>query len=417
MENKYGIAVGIPLAIGSVLGSGILFLPSLTFQVAGDGTITAWGLSTLYCILLIMVFRDMVEAVPTNAGIRGFVQLGLGKNTSNGVPLLFLGTVVLGMPCSAVIVGTYVANVFPSFSAEMVAYAIVLSAVGGNLLGLSIASRIQVAAICLVVFVAVYLSLQSSPTFRNPFVFKPSFLISTPVLQGVVIAFWAYAGFENLSFTAGEFKNPKRDLLISMAVSLLVTGIIYIAVTARYMACVSSESIKETNRTPLLLIASHSGSPRATEISVAVLALAAILINFISWIRGMSNMIENAARDGLFPAFLVSRKVSMPRKGVLFLGTIFCVCIMMVSTNPAWLDHALVLVSTNFVSVYVLAVLSYAVWATAWKKRLLATVLLASLLPPLAAIGVSGLYPIGLLAMGVLMSRCFSGEGRIENAE
>ena len=40
----------IPLAIGSIAGSGILFLPSAVYARAGNNSLLVWALSTLLCL-------------------------------------------------------------------------------------------------------------------------------------------------------------------------------------------------------------------------------------------------------------------------------------------------------------------------------------------------------------------------------
>ena len=49
----------------------------------------------------------MVKNVPNESGIEGFIKLGLGEGLSAIIPILFLGTVSIGMPLSAYIVGDY----------------------------------------------------------------------------------------------------------------------------------------------------------------------------------------------------------------------------------------------------------------------------------------------------------------------
>src|SRR5690606_13457099 len=52
----------------------------------------------------------------------------------------------------------------------------------------------------------------------------------TGVLKGVAAVFFAYIGFDALSTTAEECKNPSRDLPIAIILSLVICTILYIAV-------------------------------------------------------------------------------------------------------------------------------------------------------------------------------------------
>jgi amino acid efflux transporter len=44
------------------------------------------------------------------------------------------------------------------------------------------------------------------------------------LLPGVVLAFWAFSGFENLTFLSREFRRPERDYLPVSAIALAFTA-------------------------------------------------------------------------------------------------------------------------------------------------------------------------------------------------
>src|SRR5207237_8381633 len=52
------------------------------------------------------------------------------------------------------------------------------------------------------------------------------------ILTGASIIFFAYIGFDAISTTAEEAKNPQRDLPIGMIASLVSCTVLYVAVTA-----------------------------------------------------------------------------------------------------------------------------------------------------------------------------------------
>jgi amino acid transporter len=54
----------IQLAIGSIAGSGILFLPSAVYMEAGRNSLLVWVLSTAVCLPMLLMFEDIVRANP-----------------------------------------------------------------------------------------------------------------------------------------------------------------------------------------------------------------------------------------------------------------------------------------------------------------------------------------------------------------
>jgi Secreted repeat of unknown function len=50
----------LPLAVGSIAGSGILFLPSAVYVEAGRNSLLVWLLATAACLPMLLMFEDMV---------------------------------------------------------------------------------------------------------------------------------------------------------------------------------------------------------------------------------------------------------------------------------------------------------------------------------------------------------------------
>ena len=99
-NKKLGLFSGTSYAIGSIIGSGILFLPSLTYKLSGNNVFLSWGLATILCVPLLIMFYDMSKMSKTNDGVKGFIELGLGEKVGACFPILMLLTVSVGMPSS-----------------------------------------------------------------------------------------------------------------------------------------------------------------------------------------------------------------------------------------------------------------------------------------------------------------------------
>jgi len=77
---------GMALAIGSIAGAGILYLPSLTYVLAGQDVLLVWLGGTLLALPMLFMFADMVRLIPDGSGIVGFVAHGLGGKVAATVP-------------------------------------------------------------------------------------------------------------------------------------------------------------------------------------------------------------------------------------------------------------------------------------------------------------------------------------------
>src|SRR5680860_1480891 len=111
--SKLSLYQSITLGIGCIMGSGILFLPSLTYKVSVSDVLISWILIVLLCIPGIIFFKEMISNLSSsNTSLSGIVELGLGKEVGYAVHLILLGTVILGMPSAAIVAGSYCSEIF-----------------------------------------------------------------------------------------------------------------------------------------------------------------------------------------------------------------------------------------------------------------------------------------------------------------
>ncbi len=118
------------------------------------------------------------------------------------------------------------------------------------------------------------------------------------VLKGVAGVFFAYIGFDAISTTAEECKNPKRDLPRAMFLSLGITTVLYVLI-----CLVLTGMIHYTNLAvgdPLAYAFQELGLSRLSGIIAisAVIAMAGVLLVFQV---GQPRIWMSMSRDGLLP--------------------------------------------------------------------------------------------------------------------
>src|SRR5690625_3141883 len=118
------------------------------------------------------------------------------------------------------------------------------------------------------------------------------------VLKGVSAVFFAYIGFDAISTTAEECKNPQRDLPRGMIYSLIITTILYILIALVLTGMVSYKELAVTD--PLAFVFAKIGLTKISYIiSIgAVIATASVLLVFQ---MGQPRIWMSMSRDGLLP--------------------------------------------------------------------------------------------------------------------
>jgi amino acid efflux transporter len=397
---------GLVLAIGSVAGQGILYIPSLTYVIAGHDVLLVWLAAILLCLPLLFMFTDMVRLVPDGSGVEGFVARGLGPHIAATVPLLFLSVVILGIPAGVLVAGEYLRSAIGGGTVVQLvgALAILLVAIITNLVGAAVGARVQQYVCWALIIVVVALCVLISPQLNHGYnAVLPTLSAPEPILSGIVVAFWAYVGFENLTFIAGEFRNPDRDFPLVMIIAFLVYGGLSIALTVIIAALIPREQV--SGFSGLFQLAERINPAWLSTSIVVAFAFALLQLNAASWLWGMSRLLYASASMGRLPHFfahLDSR--GLPRRAILLLGSAFVVMTVITAVFPDLLVGVLTVASSVFLFLYLLCLLSYLRITQNYGKRLVYGVFFLFLLTTLVSIGLKILYPIGVFLLALLSS-------------
>jgi basic amino acid/polyamine antiporter, APA family len=159
------------------------------------------------------------------------------------------------------------------------------------------ASNLMVALKLAVIFMVIVLgAFYVNPANWSPF--APNGIAG--VLKGVSAVFFAYIGFDAISTTAEECKNPQRDLPRGMLYSLVICTVLYVLIALVLTGMVSYKSLQVGD--PLAYVFGPEGVnlPWVQGIVAvsAVIAMATVLLVFQ---LGQPRIWMAMSRDGLLP--------------------------------------------------------------------------------------------------------------------
>lgn len=118
------------------------------------------------------------------------------------------------------------------------------------------------------------------------------------VMKGVAAVFFAYIGFDAISTTAEECKNPQKDLPLSMIYALVICTLLYILISLVLTGMVSYDQLAVGD--PLAYVFSQVGLHWFSGVIAisAVVAIAGVLLVFQ---MGQPRIWMSMSRDGLLP--------------------------------------------------------------------------------------------------------------------
>jgi amino acid efflux transporter len=393
----------LPLAVGSIAGSGILFLPSAVYHRAGAAAIPVWGIALLVCVPMVVMFNDVVRRSVGDDAVEACVRDGLGERAARGVPMLFAGLVAIGLPAGAMVAGRFVTDGLglPPALAALPAVIVLGVAIGAALLG-STASRLtQRIAVIALVGLTLALAATAIGSWSSAFDhLDPRRADVGAVPSAVLLAFWAFVGFENLTFLRSRFRRPDRDFLAVSTTALGIYAVLVLGLTAAIAARLAAPDVDE--ETGLLQLAGALPARTVLVAVVTVIGVAAMTVNAIAWVHGMSAMTDSAARRGLLPSILASR-ADAPGRPTIALAVAFGIATVVFVVRPDLVVPALGAASASFVVIYALTIVAYT-----RRNRRRPTALVNAALLPVFVLGLAGqpaaaLYPVAVVVVGSLL--------------
>ncbi len=137
---------------------------------------------------------------------------------------------------------------------------------------------------------------------------------------GAAYVFFAYIGFDAVSTTAQEAKNPQRDLPIGIIASLLICTILYISVAGVLTGMVHWQDVNI--EAPIARAFLDRGLTTASHI-VTLGALAGLTSVMLVMLLGQTRVLYSMANDGLLPKKFfaaIHPKFRTPYKNTMLVG-------------------------------------------------------------------------------------------------
>lgn len=335
LVRSMGLFGLIAYGVGDMLGSGIYALIGKAAGLMGNAIWLAFLVSMVAALFTGMSYASLGSRYPRAAGAAYVTHRAFG------LPLL---TYVLGL---AVVASglTSLATQSRAFAGYflglmggspdttvLVALAFILVLTAVNIWGMRESTALNVVcttieALGLVLVIAVgirywgtvdYLETPASPP-------APSGLGAGLILQGAVLTFYSFVGFEDMINVAEEVHNPRRNFPIAVIVALAVTTAIYIAVSVTAVSVVPYELLGRSQE-PLVDVVARAAPAFPTQVFSFIALFAIVNTGLLNYIMG-SRMVYGLARQGFLPAFLgrVHARRRTPHTAVLVLMAIVAV--------------------------------------------------------------------------------------------
>ena len=382
LKKTISLWKGLALAVSIVIGSGLLGLPGLALEIGNVYTAAgAWMLISIMLIPLVYIFTYLGMKFTSSAGLAKYAQISIGDWGNHAVTAILCGTFVVGIPVLALIGGAYTQTMFglSSNTVYIIAIAILLLSTVFNLLGFAIVNIINIASLSTLVIMTLIIVLSNSSFFISGLhVFGETLkgnvhLNYFDLWRTSALLFWAFIGWENLSFSMEEFKKPSKTIPGVYWFSFIIVISLYLALSITSIgAQYSGVSTKGASGLASLV--------ERTPLGVLQIAIMIVVINAnaCAWIMGASRLYYAAGRDGVLPSILGKLTTkSIPLNSLLLSFVVYSIVILISYYLKFTVSNLVLIVSQNFLVLYVLSIFAY--WKTDKRKRRWIIALLALL--------------------------------------
>lgn len=394
---------GVALYIGSVLGGGILILPSLTASVAGPASLLAWIAVMLFSLPVALLFGSLSAQHPTNGGISDFGRAAYGPHFGNLAGWLYMFILPFGQPAVMLSGMYYLAYLLklPRMMTVGLAFGVITAAALIALFGRKLTARTQMAMVAGIVLILAY-TFFAGATHIQPAHFTP-FMPHGAVSIGVALSLvmWSYIGVENLSFIAEDFENPKRDMIKTVLLGTAIVSVLYLASAILIIGVLTTEQWS-TTRAPFAEIAFLSAGNSAA-ILVGFVGLFIVSASALASIWGGSNLCASLARQGGLPAVLGKKHHGTPRTAILFLWCMYAITFAAIALLGLEIESMARLVGASTLCTYAMAALAGLRLMTQQRWLAYVTLLLSVLALPF--FGWALLLPITVSVLYLLYDR------------
>jgi len=137
--------------------------------------------------------------------------------------------------------------------------------------------------------------------------------------------FFAYIGFDSVSTTAQESKNPQRDMPIGILGSLAVCTVLYVVMSAVLVGVVPYRDLNLP--APVAYAMERIGAPWWIRVSVDVGAVLGMGSVILVMLLGQSRVFYSMSRDGLLGRWAgeVHPRFRTPYRSTIYTGIAVCV--------------------------------------------------------------------------------------------
>ena len=311
------------LGIGSMIGAGIFALLGEAGAVAGAAVWISFLIGGVVAGLLGYVCAKLGVTYPSSGGLITYLVKGFGAGRLVGVAswLGYIAAIVIVTAMVAVSFGGYATSLFVGENASsawnhLFITALLLVMLAVNLIGTKVVAAAQsliVLGVLAVFVVFICVTLANINTSLLAFSGYPP---ASKIISSVALTFFAYLGFNVITVTGGDLRNPQRDIPRATYLAIGITAVTYVLIAIGVFGTLTVTEVIGYGETAI----AEAARPTLGDAGFTIMAVVALLSTAgatNATLYASSNLTSMLAEERFFPELFGARSRLGPRAGLI----------------------------------------------------------------------------------------------------
>ena len=306
LRRRLGLPLLVLYGTGITIGAGIYVLIGAVAGHAGAYAPWSFVLAGIVMAFTVASYTELSTRYPVSAGEAAYVRAAFQSRALS--TLTGLLTIVIGVVSSSAVtlgsVGYIKQFVDLPQSVIVVVVVVVLGAVAAwgileSVLLAGVFTLIEVGGLLAIIIAAIHNGVPFVSALAQPIPFDPGTF--SGIAFASLLAFFAFIGFEGLANVVEEAKVPLRDIPRAMVLTLLISTILYVVVTAIAISAVSVDRLSSSSAPLSLIFREIAGVSPAM---ISAIAIFATLNTILAQMTIAARVMYGMARQGNLPVII-----------------------------------------------------------------------------------------------------------------
>ena len=257
--------------------------------------------------------REARRAYPSSGGLITYLIEGFGRGRLVGVAswLGYIAAIVIVTAMVAVSFGGYATALFVGEGASnawdhVFITALLLLMLGLNLVGTKVVAAAQSLIVLGVLAVFAVFICVTVPTIDPSLLAFSGYPPVSKIISSVALTFFAYLGFNVITFTGGDLREPRRNIPRATYLAIGITAVTYVLIAIGVFGTLTVTEVIGYGETAI----AEAARPTLGDAGFTMMAIAALLATAgatNATLYASSNLTGMLAEERLFPPFFGSR--------------------------------------------------------------------------------------------------------------